>query len=130
MIEISAVNEYLALHLQADFWTALDSAKKEAAFKMATNDVCAYLGISGIDPLRIFQLCAVSEQAVFLAEHYDELSSLEQVKSEKIDGVGSREYQQRSFANFSPRAIIFLERELGVLTITEQDSEVLTISRG
>jgi len=120
MIDINAVNDYLALHLQADFWTALDSAKKDAAFKMATDDVCAYLGISEIDPLRIFQLCAVSEQAVFLAEHYDKLNSTDQIKSEKIDGVGAREYHQRSHANFSPRALTFLERE----------SEVLTISRG
>jgi hypothetical protein len=120
MIEINVVNEYLALHLQADFWSALDESKKAAAFKMATDDVCAYLGIAEIDPVRIFQLCAVSEQAVFLAEHYDKLSSADQIKSEKIDGVGSREYHQRSFSNFSPRAITFLERE----------AEVSTISRG
>jgi hypothetical protein len=120
MIDINAVNEYLALHLQADFWSALDSGKKNAAFKMATDDICAYLGVSEIDPVRIFQLCAVSEQAVFLAEHYDKLSSADQIKSEKIDGVGSREYHQRSLSNFSPRALTFLERE----------TEVLTISRG
>jgi len=120
MINIDAVNEYLALHLQADFWSALNEEKKVAAFKMATDDVCAYLGIAEIDPIRIFQLCAVSEQAVFLAEHYDRLNSTDQVKSEKIDGVGSREYHQRSLSNFSPRALTFLERE----------SEVLTISRG
>ncbi|MBU8902652.1 MAG: hypothetical protein KOO69_07925 [Victivallales bacterium] len=118
MIEISAVNEYLTLHLQADFWTALDNTKKNAAFKMATDDVCAYLGIVEIDPLRIFQLCAVSEQAVFLAEHYDKLSAADQIKSEKIDGVGAREYHQRSHASFSPRALTFLERESEVLTIT------------
>jgi hypothetical protein len=120
MIEINVVNEYLALHLQADFWSALDESKKAAAFKMAVDDVCAYLGIAEIDPVRIFQLCAVSEQAVFLAEYYDKLSSADQIKSEKIDGVGSREYHQRSFSNFGPRAITFLERE----------AEVTTISRG
>ena len=118
MIEISVVNEYLALHLQADFWSGLAENKKSAAFKMAMDDVCAYLGISEIDPARIFQICAVSEQAVFLAEHYDKLSSADQIKSEKIDGVGSREYHQRSFSNFSPRAITFLEREAGHLTIS------------
>lgn len=120
MIEISIVNEYLALHLQADFWSGLAENKKTAAFKMAANDVCAYLGISEIDPIRIFQICAVSEQAVYLAEHYDKLSFTDQIKSEKIDGVGAREYHQRSFSNLSSRAIAFLERE----------SEVLTISRG
>ncbi len=120
MINIGAVNEYLALHLQAEFWIALEEDKKTAAFSMAMNDVCSYLGISEIDPIRIFQLCAVSEQAVFLAEHYGKLSSAEQIKSEKIDGVGAREYHQCSLSNFSPRALTFLERE----------SEVLTISRG
>lgn len=120
MIDINAVNEYLALHLQADFWSVLDSTKKDAALKMAKDDICAYLGIAEINPIRIFQLCAVSEQAVFLAEHYDKMSSANQIKSEKIDGVGSREYHQRSFSNFSPRALTFLERE----------AEVLTISRG
>lgn len=118
MIEISVVNEYLTLHLQADFWAALDTSKKAAAFKMASDDVCAYLGIPEIDPLRIFQLCAVSEQAVFLAEHYDKLSAADQIKSEKIDGVGAREYHQRSYASFSPRALTILEREIGILTIS------------
>ncbi len=118
MIEINVVNEYLALHLQADFWSALDENKKSAAFKMAVDDVCAYLGITEIDPARIFQICAVSEQAVFLAEHYDNLNSGLQVKSESIDGVGARQYQQRSLSNFSPRALSFLEREAGHLTIS------------
>jgi len=118
MIEINVVNEYLALHLQADFWSALDESKKAAAFKMAVDDVCAYLGISEIDPVRIFQLCAVSEQAVFLAENYNNLNFSEQIKSEKIDGVGAREYHQNSIPNFSPRALTFLERELGVLHIS------------
>jgi hypothetical protein len=118
MIEINVVNEYLALHLQANFWSALDEDKKAAAFKMAMDDVCAYLGITEIDPVRIFQICAVSEQAVFLAEHYDSLNSASQLKSEKIDGVGSREYQYSSFSNFSPRALSFLEREAGYLTIS------------
>ena len=118
MIEINVVNEYLALHLQADFWRTLDESKKAAAFKMAVDDVCAYLGISEIDPVRIFQICAVSEQAVFLAEHYANMNSVSQIKSEKIDGVGSREYKQRSVANFSPRALSFLEREAGHLTIS------------
>lgn len=118
MIQINVVNEYLALHLQADFWSALDAGKKAAAFKMAVDDVCGYLGIAEIDPVRIFQICAVSEQAVFLAEHYGNLNSTSQIKSEKIDGVGSREYQQQALSNFSPRALSFLEREAGYLTIS------------
>jgi hypothetical protein len=118
MININVVNEYLALHLQADFWSALDDSKKNAAFKMAVDDVCAYLGIAEIDPLRIFQSCAASEQAVFLAEHYDKLSSAEQIKSEKIDGVGAREYHHNSIPNYSPRALAFLERESGALNIS------------
>ena len=118
MINIDVVNEYLGLHLQADFWDALAESKKSAALKMATDDVCSYLGISEIDSTRIFQLCAVSEQAVFLAEHYDNLNSARQIKSEKIDGVGSREYRHGSIPNFSPRALAFLERESGVLNIS------------
>ena len=120
MIDINLVNDYLVLHLQADFWSTLDEDKKTAAFKMAQNDVCAYLGITEIDPLRVFQLCAVSEQAVFLAGNYSGLSSANQIKSEKIDGVGAREYHPCVISNFSPRALTFLERE----------AEVLTISRG
>jgi hypothetical protein len=118
MITIDAVNDYLALHLQAEFWDSLTDAKKNAALKMATDDICAYLGIAEADPVRIFQVCAVSEQAVFLAEHFNSLNSAKQVKSEKIDGVGSREYQNRSLASFSPRALAFLEREAGALNIS------------
>ncbi len=118
MMDINAVNEYLALHLQADFWSALDENKKAAAFKMALDDVCVYLGIAEIDSGRIFQLCAVSEQAVFLAEHYDTLTAAKQIKSERIDGVGAREYQHNSIPSLSPRALAFLEREAGVLTIS------------
>ena len=117
-MDINAVNEYLALHLQADFWSALTENKKAAAFKMAVDDVCGYLGIAEVDSSRIFQLCAVSEQAVFLAEHYDDLTAVRQVKSEKIDGVGTREYQHNSIPGFSPRALAFLEREAGVLNIS------------
>lgn len=124
MIDISVVNEYLALHLQAAFWSSLDADKKNAAFKMACDDVCACLGITEIDPLRIFQVCAVSEQAVFLAENYDELKIKREVKSEKIDGVGSREYRLPENSDFSPRALAFLERESKSL------NGLLNISRG
>ncbi|MFA6713933.1 MAG: hypothetical protein WC082_04970 [Victivallales bacterium] len=124
MMDISFVNEYLALHLQADFWSSLDADKKSAAFKMASDDVCAWLGISEIDPLRIFQVCAVSEQAVFLAEHYDELNTNRKIVSEKIDGVGTREYQLPVNPAFSPRALAFLEREGKSL------DGLLNISRG
>lgn len=124
MIDISVVNEYLALHLQADFWSSLDTEKKNAAFKMASDDVCACLGISEIDPLRIFQVCAVSEQAVFLAENYDGQKIGREIKSEKIDGVGSREYQLPASSDFSPRALAFLARESKSL------NGLLNISRG
>lgn len=124
MMDINAVNDYLALHMQADFWNTVDSNTKNAAFKMASNDVCAYLGITEIDPLRIFQLCAVSEQTVFLAEHHDDLYPLKQVKSESIDGVGSREYKCDAHSSYSPRALAFLERELASL------NGLLNISRG
>ncbi|MDD5697092.1 MAG: hypothetical protein PHH77_00595 [Victivallaceae bacterium] len=118
MINITSVNEYLALHLQADFWSSLDDNKKNAAFKMAVDDVCGCLGITEIDPARIFQICAVGEQAVFLAEHYDSFNSARQITSEKIDGVGTREYNYRPLSAFSPRALAFLEREAGVLNIS------------
>ncbi|MDD5729426.1 MAG: hypothetical protein PHV59_12770 [Victivallales bacterium] len=118
MIAIDVVNDYLELHLQADFWSALADDKKNAAFKMAADDICAYLGIPEVEPTRIFQVCAVAEQAVFLAEHYSAMNAVKQVKTEKIEGVGSREYSHRSPANFSPRALAFLEREAGALNIS------------
>jgi hypothetical protein len=118
MANIEFVNDYLALHMQADFWSGLEESKKNAACKMAENDICAYLGVSEIDPERIFQLCALSEQAVFLAEHYSEMNTSRKVKSEKIDGVGSREYQHSSISCFSPRALTFLEKEAGVFNIS------------
>lgn len=118
MISIDAVNEYLELHLQADFWSALGADKKNAAFKMAVDDICAYLGIDEVNPIRIFQVCAVAEQSVFLAEHYSSLNAARNIKTEKIDGVGSREYNNRLLSRFSPRALAFLEREAGALNIS------------
>lgn len=125
MISINDINEYLSLHLQSDFWNELHVNKKNAAFKMAVDDVCGYLGISEIDKDRIFQLCAVGEQTIFLAEHYDSVTSAHQIKTEKIDGVGSREYVHNSSSLFSPRALTFLQREAAL-----RNSFVSKISRG
>ena len=61
------INDYLALHLQSDYWNSLSNNKKEYCFIEAKQDVCNYLEIDKIDQQRIFQICALAEQSIHVA---------------------------------------------------------------
>ncbi|QSH40113.1 hypothetical protein P0136_01375 [Lentisphaerota bacterium ZTH] len=111
MISIPAANEYLQRHLKHAAWSAFDDSAKAGALKMAENDVSLFLGIESVDESRIFQLCAVFEQAVFLLENYDSFAAGIIVESEKVDGVGSISYKTGNETVYGPRTLAFLNRE-------------------
>lgn len=86
MIKIQTVNDYLALHLQAEFWDSLENAKKTEAFEKACEDVKQALSIPETDACKIFQICAVAEQALHVADNGEGFSSraLQFIEREKI----------------------------------------------
>jgi hypothetical protein len=113
MITTNMADEYFQRHLKAPAWSILSVDKKDAALKMATDDVCLHLDITEVDETNIFQMCAVYEQAVFLAENYDRLAAGNEIESEDIDGIGSRKYRSAKSPNMSQRAMAFLLRVTG-----------------
>ena len=116
MITIQNADEYFSRNLQKQQWLALSAEQREAALEMASGDICCYLGSSEIEETCIFQVCAVYEQALFLAANISRLNSSVEVLSENIDGVGGKSYRERKNPEFSRRALLFLERATGPAT--------------
>ena len=110
MLTIENADEYFSRHLQHQQWSALSAEQKDAALKMASDDICGRLKISVLDETCVFQLCAAYEQAVFLASNIDRLTAGTEILSENIDGVGGRTYRAKTDSDFSRRALLFLER--------------------
>jgi hypothetical protein len=110
MLTIENADEYFSRHLQHQQWSALSAEQKDAALKMASDDICGCLKISDLDETCVFQLCAAYEQAVFLASNIDSLIAGAEILSENIEGVGGRTYRARQNLEFSSRALLFLER--------------------
>ncbi|MDD4816789.1 MAG: hypothetical protein PHI85_02325 [Victivallaceae bacterium] len=92
MFDVTEANEYFETHLKCTFWNSLDLQTRTAAVTQAVRDISCHLGVSALDESDIFIYCAVFEQAVYLAEYFDELNSPRQMQSETIDGVGSHTY--------------------------------------
>lgn len=110
MLAIENADEYFSRHLQHQQWSALSAEQKDAALKMASDDICGRLKISALDETCVFQLCATCEQAIFLASNIDSLTAGTEILSENIEGVGGRTYRPKSESDFSRRALLFLER--------------------
>ncbi|MFA6102387.1 MAG: hypothetical protein WCV67_10990 [Victivallaceae bacterium] len=110
MLTIENADEYFSRHLLQRQWSALSAEQKDAALKMASDDICGRLKISELDETCVFQLCAAYEQAVFLGSNIDNLIAGTEILSENIEGVGGRTYQTKTDSGFSPRALLFLER--------------------
>ena len=110
MLTIENADEYFSRDLQQQQWSALSAEQKDAALKMAADDICGRLKTADLDETYVFQLCAAYEQAVFLASNIDRLTTEREIMSENIEGVGSRTYQAKPDSDFSSRALLFLER--------------------
>jgi len=118
MLDITDADTYFETHLENGFWSSMDSDKRQACLNMAEIDVCAKLAVNEIDSESKFMLNAVYEQAVYLGENYEKVKSFAFVKSESLDGVGSRSYSSSSGISFSKRAQMFLRRISGCRTLS------------
>jgi hypothetical protein len=119
MLTIENADEYFSRHLQYQQWVALSAEQKDAALKMASDDICSRLKISDLDETCVFQLCAVYEQAIFLAANIAGLIAGIEILSENIEGVGGRTYRAKQDSEFSRRALLFLERVTIASPITQ-----------
>lgn len=103
MFDVSEANEYFENHLKCAFWNSLDLQTRSAALATAQRDLRCHLAAAELDETDIFVYCAVFEQAVYLAEYFDEINAPRQVAAESIDGAGSRTYSTASGDGRPPR---------------------------
>lgn len=90
------VEEYFNCHLQRRSWQSLHNDTKQAAIKMAEDDIKLALGTNTLDIGDLLVFCAVCEQALFLAmrEANRQIRPRKHgsLKSETIENLGKREY--------------------------------------
>lgn len=108
----AAVGLYLAVHLDMEFWSALEQSRKQASVLMAFSDVMSRLprrirleDIGDSSPV----VKAVGEQAVFLARNYEATSEGRVVTSESV-GELSQSFTLIGDQTISPRAAMFIEQ--------------------
>ena len=118
------VQEYFQCHLQRRHWQNLPADTQSAAVKMAEDDIKLALNTPTLDIGDLLVFCAVCEQALYLALQENcrsgESTAHGALKSESIDGIGKREYYERSVESESvgvaasgvltPRCELFLYR--------------------
>ena len=117
------VDEYFDNHLDRTEWLTFSDAERNAAVAMAERQVICELGIKEINIENIFQYCALSEQALFLALNRkrrvpEECNGI-MVVAESVEGAGSKHYAASEHAAatgdapgdiWSTRALLYLAR--------------------
>ncbi len=85
------VNEYFTEHLGEDFWTALTEKQQKAAVKMALSDVQAQypFDLANVNDPDSAVVKAIAEQALHLAQNYEELAENKVVTGESAEGVSN-----------------------------------------
>lgn len=122
----------LEKHLSHAYWSGLAEATRDAALSMAVDDSLAFVGwrveeITAAAPMLHIVLCAVAEQAVFLARHYEENEGGRIVASESAGGVSQSFAITKKMADgglWSLRAMGLLE------TVRKRCAGSLRIFRG
>ena len=124
-VSMFQVEEYFNCHLQRRSWQSLHKDTRQAAVKMAEEDVKLALGTNTLDIGDLLIFCAVCEQALFLAmrEARRQIRPRNHgaLKSETIENLGRREYydtaaepesdsNSKSAGVLSPRSELFLSR--------------------
>ena len=114
----TAVDDYLAKHLDASFWAGLDSASKTAAVAMAEFDIFAELPGATLENSKVdsFTTRAIAEQAVFLARNYENINEGKIVTSENVGGVSQGYTLIGDHPGLSFRASVFLKRAKTAIT--------------
>ena len=124
---MNRIDEYFVCHLERRRWQNLTAADRTAAAAMAEQDIMAALGLSALDNDDLLLLCAICEQALFLADRHDRTERRRNretgaLKAETVDGLGSRSYYQNPDAAagesekapiLAPRTEYFLARHPG-----------------
>ncbi|MBE6370781.1 MAG: hypothetical protein E7055_01740 [Lentisphaerae bacterium] len=105
---IAAVNEYLAAHMDAAFWSARSNEEKAAAVTMAKNQVLAELNLSAVPLLVPSVTMAIAEQAVFLAHNYESMKEGKVVTGESVGDL-SVSYSLLSGSGFGSFAKVFID---------------------
>ena len=111
MITLEEINNYFSAHLLRELVFESHQDELTAAAAMAEADVAAYLGFEPEQSSSCY-LAAVCEQTVYLLMHKDQLAEKQTVVSERVDGLGSRQYavpETPAAAVLAPRAILFAD---------------------
>lgn len=108
----SAVDSYLASHLDAAFWLGISSESKSAAVSMACNDILGELPGVTLDDLRPdgYAVKAIAEQSVYLARNYESISEGKVLTGEGVSGLSASYTLISSRVGLSFRAEPFIKR--------------------
>ena len=131
MTTMDFAQEYFLCHLERKKWLRINLSDRQAAVALAEEEIMRELGLTSMDTDDRLLMCAVAEQALFLADSYERAHTAEersagQLKSETIEGLGSRSYYPKAetaadsgtFAlpRLAPRAEFFLSKYPGFRT--------------
>jgi len=97
IFSMNRIHEYFVCHLDRRRWQGFSAIDQTAAAAMAEQDICAALGLDELNADDLLLLCAVCEQALFLADSHNRTNRSRErptgdLKSETVDGFGSRSY--------------------------------------
>jgi hypothetical protein len=131
-IEILAfVNLYFVTHLDKTYWQGLDETTQAACSSMATDDVCAKLGIEEIDVNNLPSQKAIAEQAVYLSRNHASLTANKITTDESISGAVSESQEIiATDAGFSHRAEKFIVQALKIIADANKITGPVSITRG
>ena len=95
------VQDYFICHLEREKWNRFSLEYRLAAVAMAEEDVMHELNLTELDPTDRLLLCAIAEQALYLADNHDRARraaarNTGELKSEDIEGLGSRSYYRKT----------------------------------
>lgn len=131
MTTLEFVQEYFLCHLEKKKWDRLETDDRQAAVAMAEEEITRELGLTAADTDDRLLMCAIAEQAIYLADQYARAHAAEerhagQLKSESIEGLGSRSYYPKpetaadsgasALPRLAPRAEFFLSQYPGFRT--------------
>ena len=131
MTSMEWVQDYFVCHLEREKWNNFSLEDRLAAVSMAEDDVMYELGLRELDSTDRLLMCAIAEQALYLAVNRDRarraaVRTTGGLKSETIEGLGSRSYYRSTAAadcvdpdklpRLAPRTEFFLAKYPGYRT--------------
>lgn len=107
----AAVDNYFTVHLDKEYWFALDADKRAATVAMAFSDIAALIPGLTLNNLTADSAAvkAVAEQAVFLNRNYETIAEGKVVTSEGAEGISVGYTLVGTSFQISPRAETFIK---------------------